>query len=104
WVEVSGELTTDADGQAEVVVRVRDNGLGVPEAHRARLFGRFFRAHEHSAQHVEGTGLGLSIVLETVRALGGRAWASFPPVGSEFAFALPARRGQEGKRAGRQEA
>jgi signal transduction histidine kinase len=95
WVEVSGELSTgDAHGP-EVVVRVRDNGLGVPEAQRDGLFRRFFRAHEHSATHVEGTGLGLSIVRETVRALGGRVWAEFPEVGTVFAFSLPARRGRD---------
>jgi signal transduction histidine kinase len=99
WVEVSGALEAGPGGAPEVVVRVRDNGLGVPAEQRAGLFGRFFRAHEHSAQHVEGTGLGLSIVLETVRALGGRAWATFPEVGTEFAFAIPERRGQEGRRA-----
>jgi signal transduction histidine kinase len=95
WVEVSGETALDLTGMPEVIVRVRDNGLGVPEEQRAQLFARFFRAHEHSAMHVEGTGLGLSIVLETVRALGGRAWATFPAEGSEFAFALPSRREAE---------
>jgi signal transduction histidine kinase len=92
WVEVTGELALGPSGVREAVVRVRDNGLGIPEDKRDRLFGRFFRAHEHSAQHVEGTGLGLSIVQETVVALGGRVWAAFPSVGTEFAFALPARR------------
>ena len=95
WVEITGELRFRAypDGGVELVVRVRDNGLGIPEAQRDGLFRRFFRAHEHSATHVEGTGLGLSIVRETVRALGGRVWAEFPEVGTVFAFALPARRG-----------
>jgi signal transduction histidine kinase len=92
WVEVEGEVVTDVDGRGEVVVRVRDNGLGVPEAQRASLFTRFFRAHEHSARHVEGTGLGLSIVRETIRSLGGRVWADFPDTGAVFAFALPSRR------------
>jgi signal transduction histidine kinase len=95
WVDVAGELTAGNDDGPEVVVRVRDNGLGVPEGQREGLFRRFFRAHEHSAAHVEGTGLGLSIVRETVRALGGRVWAEFPEVGTTFAFALPARRGAD---------
>jgi signal transduction histidine kinase len=92
WVDVTGETSVGDGHGPEVVVRVRDNGLGVPEAQRDGLFRRFFRAHEHSATHVEGTGLGLSIVRETVRALGGRVWAEFPEVGTVFAFALPARR------------
>ncbi|GJG86660.1 hypothetical protein tb265_18410 [Gemmatimonadetes bacterium T265] len=95
WVVVEGELAADAEDGREVIIRVRDNGLGVPEPQREGLFRRFFRAHEHSASHVEGTGLGLSIVRETVRALGGRVWAEFPEVGTVFAFALPARRGAD---------
>lgn len=78
----------------EVVVRVRDNGLGVPEDKRERLFERFFRAHE-TVTRAEGTGLGLSIVRETVEAIGGRAWAEFQPVGSVFCFSLPVRRQQD---------
>ena len=95
WVEVAGELAAGEESGPEVVVRVRDNGRGVPEDQRAGLFQRFFRAHEHSAQHIDGTGLGLSIVRETVRAMGGRVWAEFPETGTVFAFTLPARRRAE---------
>jgi signal transduction histidine kinase len=94
WIAVSGEVARDPAGAPhEVVVRVADNGRGVPVAARDRLFTRYFRAHERVAPDVEGTGLGLSIIRETVEALGGRAWAEFPPAGgSVFAFALPCRR------------
>jgi signal transduction histidine kinase len=108
--DTAGDATT-ADAEPAVpltlsagpvlVVRVRDNGLGVPEPQRAGLFRRFFRAHEHSASHIEGTGLGLSIVRETMRALGGTVWTEFPPDGTTvFAFALPARREGEDPLAG----
>jgi len=92
WVEVRGRLTSLDGGPEEVVVEVVDNGLGVPPAARARLFQRFFRAHEHAMPDIEGTGLGLSIVRDTVAGLGGRAWAEFPAKGSLFAFTLPCRR------------
>ncbi|MDQ3698438.1 MAG: sensor histidine kinase [Gemmatimonadota bacterium] len=98
WVEVSGEMRCDEDGASrEIVVEVRDNGLGVPAEARSRLFDRFFRAHEAAVPGVEGTGLGLSIVRETVDALGGRAWGDFDSErdGSCFAFSLPARRAGE---------
>ena len=95
WVEVGGELAAGEESGPEIVVRVRDNGRGIPEEQRAGLFQRFFRAHEHSAQHIDGTGLGLSIVRETVRAMGGRVWAEFPETGTVFAFTLPARRSAE---------
>lgn len=90
-VEVTAAMEQNSQ---EVVVRVCDNGLGVPEDKRERLFERFFRAHE-TVTRAEGTGLGLSIVRETVEAIGGRAWAEFQPVGSVFCFALPVRRVQD---------
>jgi signal transduction histidine kinase len=92
WVEVRGRLVTVDSEPHEVVVEVVDNGLGVPADARARLFQRFFRAHEEAMPHIEGTGLGLSIIRDTVGGLGGRAWAEFPETGSLFAFSLPCRR------------
>ena len=91
FAEISGSVEDVAEGQRELVVRVRDNGRGVPADMRDGLFQRFFRAHDVTAE-IEGTGLGLSIVAETVKSLGGRAWAEFPNDGSVFAFALPFRR------------
>jgi signal transduction histidine kinase len=93
WVEVDGCLVADErGGPREVVVKVRDNGLGVAPEKRGRLFERFFRAHEGTSAGIEGTGIGLSIVRETIESLGGRAWAEFPEDGSVFAFAAPCRR------------
>ena len=91
WIEVRGGIQVLDSGESEIVVEVADNGLGVPESERARLFERFFRA-SHGPHEIEGTGLGLSIVRETVTSLGGRVWASFPDKGSVFAFSLPLRR------------
>ena len=94
-VEVRAEVSEVQNGEpASIVVRVVDNGMGVPEERRDRLFERFYRAHEGDAT-VEGTGLGLSIVRETVESLGGHAWAEFPAKGSIFAFSLPCRRAED---------
>ena len=92
WVEVRGQLVVTDGVPTEVVVQVVDNGIGVPPEARARLFQRFFRAHEQARPEIEGTGLGLSIIRDTVGGLGGRAWAEFPEKGSVFAFSLPCRR------------
>lgn len=92
WVEV-GSAVERGDGSAELVVWVRDNGLGVPADQRDRLFQRFFRAAVSNSGEIEGTGLGLSIVRETIETLGGRAWAEFPDDrGSVFKLAVPLRR------------
>jgi signal transduction histidine kinase len=97
WAEVEAELQRAADGAAEVVIRVRDNGLGVAAEKRPRMFERFFRAHEHLTR-VEGTGLGLSLVQETAESLGGRAWAELEQEsGAVFAFSLPCRRSEDGE-------
>jgi signal transduction histidine kinase len=96
WVEVRARVTKPDDGaQAETVVEVHDNGLGVPESKRANLFERFFRAHEDSNKSIEGTGLGLSIVRETITSLGGRAWADFRDDGTTFFFTMPNRRAED---------
>ena len=96
WVEVDAHTTpVDVDGGCELIVRVRDNGIGVPERERARLFERFFRAHAATKPDIEGTGLGLSIVRETMVALGGSAWVEPTQDGSVFAFSLPCRRAED---------
>ncbi len=103
WVEVSGELTFSGPlpSSGELIVRVRDNGLGVPPEGRARLFEQFYRAHVGTVTEVEGSGLGLSLVRETITALGGKAWAEFPDEGGTvFAFSLPSRREEDAAAAG----
>lgn len=103
WVEISGELTFSGPppSSGELIVRVRDNGLGVPMEARQRLFEQFYRAHDTTVTGVEGSGLGLSLVRETISALGGKAWAEFPATGETvFAFSLPSRREEDAAAAG----
>jgi signal transduction histidine kinase len=102
WVDISAELVVSTAARpGELLVRVRDNGLGVPVDGRARLFEQFFRAHGETVTGVEGTGLGLSIVQETVASLGGRVWTEFPDEGgSVFGFSLPSRREEDAAAAG----
>jgi signal transduction histidine kinase len=98
WIRIEGDVRPGADPAAgsDIEVRVRDNGLGIPEGAEGKLFQRFYRAHEHSASGVEGTGLGLSIVRDTVEGLGGRAWAERNDEGgATFAFTLPGRRSSD---------
>jgi signal transduction histidine kinase len=85
---------TAGDGAAEhtCVVRVRDNGLGIPEDDRAAIFDRFFRAHAHldSQLGVTGSGLGLAITADCIQAMGGTiACESTVGVGSTFVITLP---------------
>jgi signal transduction histidine kinase len=71
----------------DVLFGVSDNGPGVPEAFRSRLFERFFRVPESAGP--SGVGLGLSIAKEIVEAHGGSiAYLERPGGGSIFQFRL----------------
>lgn len=95
WVSIGASVQgPDTERDREIVIRVEDNGIGVPADKREQLFQEFYRAHGDTVTDAEGTGLGLSIVRETVESIGGRAWAEFldGSPGSIFAFSIPARR------------
>lgn len=88
-----------------LIVRVRDEGLGMPEAALGNLFRKFYRVHRPEWQGIGGTGLGLAICREIIRAHGGEIWCeSREGVGSIFSFTLPVlarRRGAPRRRPGK---
>lgn len=71
-VEVSSLLDAAARPRRRVLVRVADNGPGIPHPWRHRVFGRFVRLGSELERETPGTGLGLYIVQTLVRRLGGR--------------------------------
>jgi PAS domain S-box-containing protein len=82
-VEVGGEI---AEGSAHFWVK--DNGLGIPESGKSRLFQVFQRLHPKQA---EGEGMGLAIAHRIVERHAGRIWAeSQEGQGATFHFSLPA--------------
>jgi signal transduction histidine kinase len=75
---------------ASVWWSIRDNGIGVPEQFRPRLFEKFHRADNVAAIETEGTGLGLYFVRLIMEQLGGRVWCeSEEGRGSTFTFTVP---------------
>jgi two-component system OmpR family sensor kinase len=73
-----------------VVLRVEDDGPGIPSEEAERLFERFYRADQSRARSSGGSGLGLSIVWAIVSAHGGTVSASpGDSAGSVFTMSLP---------------
>lgn len=69
-------------------IRVKDEGIGIPETEQNHLFERFFRAK--NATNIQGTGLGLHIVKKYAELLGGTvSFSSDVGQGTEFVVSLP---------------
>ncbi|GAA5335057.1 MULTISPECIES: sensor histidine kinase [Thermus] len=79
------------DLEDKVVVRVEDDGEGIPEEHLPHLFERFYRVDKARDRERGGSGLGLSIVKAILEAHGGEIWVeSEVGKGTAFSFSLPA--------------
>jgi two-component system, OmpR family, sensor histidine kinase SenX3 len=87
-VEVSTKLTA---GEA-AEISVADQGIGIPERDRERIFERFYRVDPARSRATGGTGLGLAIVKHVTAAHGGQVTVeSTEGQGSTFTLTLPLR-------------
>ncbi len=85
WIRV--ELVVK---RKEILLKVSDNGKGIPKEHQPKIFDRFYRAEVSRVQEPQGTGLGLSIAYELVRLHGGKIEViSEIGKGSTFTVTLP---------------
>ncbi len=74
----------------EIEIRVKDDGIGIPEESRLRVFERFYRVDKSHSKQIGGTGLGLSIVKHVVEYHHGRVELdSALGVGTEIRVFLP---------------
>jgi two-component system phosphate regulon sensor histidine kinase PhoR len=84
-VEISGRAA-----EREILIHVRDQGVGIERRHLPRLFERFYRVDKARSRAVGGTGLGLSIVKHIAQAHGGHVSVeSTVGEGSQFTIHLP---------------
>ncbi len=74
----------------QIIVSVKDEGIGISEKHIAKVFDRFFRMESGVARRRGGTGLGLAICRKIVEMHKGMIWVeSKRRKGSKFSFSLP---------------
>jgi two-component system, OmpR family, sensor histidine kinase SenX3 len=89
--DVNVSVRLNSPDENRVVLRISDQGIGIPPGELKRIFKRFYRVPRRSASQVKGTGLGLFIVRAIVRAHGGRVFAESggEARGTTFTLELP---------------
>lgn len=87
-------LEIDATDDAEIILQVKDHGIGIPTAEQTQIFEMFYRGN--NIENIPGSGLGLSIVKSCVYLHGGDMYVqSTVGVGSTFTVKLPWHKSQD---------
>jgi len=73
---------------SELIISVRDFGIGIPKAEQSKVFERFYRRKD-LASHISGFGLGLYICQDIIKRHNGKIWIESEGEGSAFYFSLP---------------
>lgn len=82
-------ITVEQTPDQQVLVKVKDNGIGIPESKQAKLFEKFYRVEE-TATKFQGLGMGLYICSEIIKRHNGTYGVeSTPGKGSTFYFKIP---------------
>lgn len=75
----------------EIILDIADNGIGIDDKEKKKIFEKFYRVGNEDTRKTKGTGLGLYIVAEIVRAHNGRIQVvDNQPTGTRFRIHLPA--------------
>lgn len=83
-------IVTINKDKENLLISVKDNGYGIPEGQKEKIFSKLFRADNVVSKDVEGTGLGLYIVKSIVEQSGGKIWfESEIDKGSTFYLTIP---------------
>ena len=93
YIQSEGEITVEwssSDKGTWAVLKVKDNGPGIPKEHHSRLFERFYRVDSARSRDAGGTGLGLAIVKHIIVQHQGKISVESPKEGGTlFTVKLP---------------
>jgi signal transduction histidine kinase len=88
-----GGLVLLRSKQPAVEIRVADDGIGIPDGEKSKVFDAFYQVDSRATRQVGGTGLGLSIVKRLVEGHDGRVWVEDnQPNGAVIVITIPCRR------------
>jgi len=74
----------------ELIIKIQDEGIGIPESEQKNLFQKFYRASNAATSNTEGTGLGLYIAKKAIEQSGGTLWfESKENIGTTFYITIP---------------
>ena len=74
----------------ELIIKVKDDGIGIPKEFRERIFDRFVQVNKTFRRNVEGSGIGLSLVKFIVDSHGGQVYINDEvEIGCEFIVKIP---------------
>lgn len=92
-----GEIVVSSKNQEQnVLVSIKDTGVGITEDDKQRLFQNFMRLGQETKRQSTGTGLGLVIAKQIIEDHGGKIWLeSRINEGSTFSFTIPKARNEQ---------
>jgi two-component system phosphate regulon sensor histidine kinase PhoR len=91
YCETTPEIRLSTETKSnELIIKVKDNGIGIADRDQRQVFNKFFRVHTGDVHNVKGFGLGLYYVKEMVEGHKGKiSLKSKLGEGSEFSICLP---------------
>jgi signal transduction histidine kinase/DNA-binding response OmpR family regulator len=98
YITVGENNPGPGSGISNLVIKVKDTGIGIPEEQQKHIFDRFYQLDNSNTRKTEGTGIGLALTKELVKLMEGEITVKSPPTGAnrgtEFTVEIPVKRSE----------
>lgn len=93
YLQVESEIAGNTGNNEELLIRIRDDGIGISADKLPNIFERFYQIDDESTRKAEGSGIGLALVKEYLNCIGGTIQVkSKLSKGTEFMIVIPVSR------------